>query len=318
MAEYLERLVRRLNPPSTGVPPQSAHITPSVRVAAADVEPEDSFEEIDHLTFAETASFKPAPVEGGIDPPPPLAAGPTPFDSVSQPAGTLRATPPPATRNTAAFIPNATPAVPDGSSTRVSEKRFQEFPPFESTRLKETHRLTQTIPIEKEAPRAAMLAFRKPISHMSANSQPGLSNQDEIEPHQRKKPPALETMEEPIAPVSSNPQTEPVAAIRNQPPPDHTTQAHQLTGQSEEPPPPRYAEPKEMPTLYPSPTPSPLRAPQQERPRLVIGHLHVEVAPPPKASPPASSTAKPVRRTPSRVPSHRPAPSKLRFGLGQL
>jgi hypothetical protein len=319
MAEYLERLVQRLNQPSTVDPPQPMPIAPFVPAAAGGAEPEDSFEEVNDLPIAETTSFKPAPAGRDSDQPPSRAAGSDYPDRGSQPAGTTLSTAPPATRNTAELIPNPVPVTPDVLSTRVPERPTAEPSESGDYPLKETQLLTRTILVETDvktasAPDAMGTSFDLPFSN-----QRGLSNQDEKEPRQEQSEPrALETRKEPIAPIFHDPLTEPITPKQKQPSEDHTTQAYQLPVQGETQPPPQSTEPKEMPTLHPSPRPSPPETPSPERPRLVIGRLHVEVAPPPKESPPPSSTAKPARRMPSRARSHQQAHSKLRFGLGQL
>lgn len=319
MAEYLERLVQRLNQPSTVDPPQPTHITPFVPTAAAGAEPEDPIEEVNDLPIAETTSFKPAPAERGLDQPPPLAAESDHPDRGSQPAGTNLSTPPPATRNTAEFIQNLVLVTPDESSAKVSERLTAEPSESDDYPLKETQRLTRTVLVETVVKNASAPDSIRTPSDLPVSGKPGWSNQDEKEPRQEKKEPrTLETRKEPIAPMSRDPGTEPVAATLNQPPENHTTQEYKSSVQGETPLPPQSANPKEMPTLYPSPPPSPPETPQPERPRLVIGRLHVEVVPPPKESPPASSTAKPARRMPSRIRSRQPRHSKLRFGLGQL
>lgn len=319
MAEYLERLVQRLNQPSTGDPPQAMSIAPFVPTAAGGAEPEDSFEEINDLPIAETTSFKPARAGRDSDQPPSRAAKSDYPDRGSQPVGTTLSTAPPAIRNTAAFIPNPVPVTPDVVSTRVPERPTAEPSESGDYPLKETQLLTRTILVETDVKTAlAPDAMRTP-SDLPVSSQPGLSNQDEKAPRQEKSEPrALETRKEPISPIFQDPQTETITPKKKQPLEDHTTQAYQLPVQGETQPPPQSAEPKEIPTLHPSPRPSPPETRPPERPRLVIGRLHVEVVPPPKESPSASSTAKPARRMPSRTPGRHQPYSKLRFGLGQL
>jgi hypothetical protein len=286
------------------------------------VEPEDPFEQVNDLPIAEIASFRPAPVEGGIEQPPPPVAKSTPLDPVHQSAETSRSTPMQATPNTADFIPHSTPMSPDGSSTGVSAKTFEDGAQLEPNRLKKTHRPTRTILVEKDARIATQPASLIPFSNKSVNSRPGWPNPIEKEFRQEKKePPALETRKESMAPISRDPQTEPTAPKRKPPLENSRTQMTQprkSTVQVVAPPPPPPAEPKEVPTLYPSPLPLPPETRQPKRPRLVIGRLHVEVVPSPEQTPSASSTAKPARRIPSPTPGRQPVHSKLRFGLGQL
>jgi hypothetical protein len=319
MAEYLARLVQRLNQPSTGDPPQPMSIAPFVPAAGGGAGPEDSLEEVIDLPIAETTSFKPAPAGRDSDQPPSRAAESDYPGRGSQPAGTTLSTAPPAARNTAELIPNPVPVTPDVSSTRVPERPTAEPSESDDYPLNETQHPTRTILVETDlksasAPDAMRTPFDLPVS-----SQPGLSNQDEKAPRQEKSEPrALETRKDPIAPIFQDPLTESITPKKKQPSEDLTTQAYQLPVQGETQPPPQSAEPKEIPTLHPSPRPSPPETRPPERPRLVIGRLHVEVVPPPKESPPASSTAKPARHMPTRTPGRHQAHSKLRFGLGQL
>lgn len=206
---------------------------------------------------------------------------------------------------------------PEVSSTRVSERPTAEPSDSDDYPLKETQHLTRTVFVETDVKNVSAPDSLRTPSDLPVNNKHGRSNQDEKEPRQEKSEPwALVTRKEPIEPIFHDSQTEPMTPEQKQPPEDHPTQA--LPVQGETLPPLQSAEPKEMLTLYPSPPPSPPETPPPDRPRLVIGRLHVEVVPPPKESATASPTAMPARRVLSRTPAHQPAHSKLRFGLGQL
>ena len=208
---------------------------------------------------------------------------------------------------------------PDVSSKRVSERPSAEPSESDDYPLIETQRLTRTVLVEADVKNtSAPDAIRTP-SDLPVSSQSGLSNQDEKElRHERKEPRALEARKDSIELTAHEPLTETIAPKRKLAPEDPAVGPLQLPVQGEAPQPPPLVERKEMPTLYPSPPPSLPETPQPERPRLVIGRLHVEVVPPPKESPPTPTTVKPIRRMRSRTPGHQPAHSKLRFGLGQL
>jgi hypothetical protein len=319
MTDYLQRLVQRLNQPSTGDPPQPTPISPFVPTAAAGTGPEDPIEEVNDSTLEDTAFFKPAPVEGGIDQPQRLEVRLPPYENVTQPAETTFSTPPRTTRNTAELIPNPVSVTAEVSSTRGSGRPSAKPSESDDYPLIETERLTRTVLVETEIKNTSAPDSISTPSDLPVSGQPGESNQDEKEMRQEEKAPrALETRKEPIETIFREPLTEPIERKRKQSLEDPTTQPRKVPVQSEPTPPSPAVQPKEIPTLYPSPQPAPLETPQPERPRLVIGRLVVEVVPPPKASQPASSTARPARRISPRTQSRQPTHSKLRFGLGQL
>jgi hypothetical protein len=322
MSDYLQRLIRRLDrPQDMNSPPK--RLTPFDPASETSGGAEDGILEINDLQFNEAGALGSPPAERGTDLRTPLADGLERTASVPPPTkASAMATPLPVKHHSAESSPTFDPIIANEGSTEESTHAFQGSPSVEPGDWEQTPPPTPTILMETAALNDSRSASADASADMAANW-PRLSSPVANPGHRTTDaapPPDIAAPKEPLSPPSPAPQIEAVGPRQpqNKGDPTRPRQKESAPDTPSAPAPPRA--PGVTPTLQPEPAPAPppLKIPQRDTPRLVIGRLQVEVVPPPAATKPLAPPAKPIGRRPSPFPARQPLRSKLRFGIGQL